>query len=101
MFLVQGPSTGVPQDGGAEVLRLRHNEQGKGSHLLDDAKIVLVSGNDRRTDLTTGKGNQAIVHEAEAGAGVESLAVLIDLLAKLGIGVRLVVVPSRKRLRVA
>lgn len=71
MFLVQGPSTGVPQDGGAGVLRLRHNEQGKGSHLLDEAKIALVSGNDRRTDLAIGKGNQAIVHQSEAGAEVD------------------------------
>jgi len=61
---------------GAEGSGLRHNDKGKGSNLLDEPKIALVSGDDRRTDLATGEGNQAIVHQAEASAEVESMAAL-------------------------
>jgi hypothetical protein len=61
---------------GAEGSGLRHNDKGKGNNLLDEPKIAPVSGDDRRTDLATGEGNQAIVHQAEASAEVESMAAL-------------------------
>lgn len=63
---------------GPEASGLRHNDKGEGNNLPDEPKIPLVSSEDRRTDLPTGKGNQAIVHQAEARAEVKSVVPFQD-----------------------
>ena len=55
---------------------LRHNDKGKRDNPVDEAKIAHVTGDDRRSDLATGEGNQAVVRQPKTASKIVPMALL-------------------------